>query len=170
MVVSICITALGADDSARGLEVRGQFSGSSNAYGQVYRFDPLLDYRFSRHFSIDGGAPLYFVRLSDTLGTSKNTGNGVGDIYTTLKLDAYHRVVDVSSSLRLSAPTGDREKGLSARRMTADWDNMLHRSFGRVMPFANLGLANTITDTPFFVRPFMSLGPVAHLEGAPCFP
>jgi len=34
-----------------------------------------------------------------------------------------------------------------------------------VIPFASLGIANTVTDTPFFTRPFTSFGFVTHLEG-----
>src|SRR5262249_28390263 len=39
------------------------------------------------------------------------------------------------------------------------------RSFSRLTPFANIGFANTISDTPFFIRPFSSLGFVNQLEG-----
>ena len=34
----------------------------------------------------------------------------------------------------------------------------------RVAPYANLGIANTIADTPFFVRPFSSNGLIGHVE------
>jgi hypothetical protein len=39
----------------------------------------------------------------------------------------------------------------------------------RITPFVNLGIANTVTDTPFFVRPFTTFGFVAHVEGGASF-
>jgi hypothetical protein len=34
-----------------------------------------------------------------------------------------------------------------------------------MMPFADIGVANTVSDTSFFVRPFSSLGLVGHFDG-----
>jgi hypothetical protein len=48
--------------------------------------------------------------------------------------------------------------------MTADWSNMFSRTFGSVTPYASAGLANTVSDTSFFVRPFSSDGRVGHFE------
>jgi hypothetical protein len=38
-----------------------------------------------------------------------------------------------------------------------------------VTPFARGGLANTVSDTSFFVRPFTSLGIVSHFDGGAKF-
>jgi hypothetical protein len=64
-----------------------------------------------------------------------------------------------------TAPTGDKNRGLSTGRPTIDWTNHFDRSFGRLTPFGNIGLANTVSDTPLFVRPYTTLGFVTHLEG-----
>src|SRR5262249_3315754 len=36
-------------------------------------------------------------------------------------------------------------------------------------PFGSIGLANTVSDTSFFVRPFTSLGLVSHFDGGAKF-
>jgi hypothetical protein len=38
------------------------------------------------------------------------------------------------------------------------------------MPFGSVGVANTVSDTTFFSRPFTSLGLVGHLEGGVSVP
>jgi hypothetical protein len=38
------------------------------------------------------------------------------------------------------------------------------------MPFGSLGIANTVSDTTFFSRPFTSLGLVGHMEGGASVP
>jgi hypothetical protein len=45
-----------------------------------------------------------------------------------------------------------------------DWNNHIDRSAGRWTPFADLGLANGISDTHFFTRPYTTLGNVFHVE------
>jgi hypothetical protein len=49
--------------------------------------------------------------------------------------------------------------------MTVDWTNSFSRTFSSVTPFASAGLANTVSDTAFFIRPFSTLGMIGHFEG-----
>ena len=49
--------------------------------------------------------------------------------------------------------------------MTVDWTNRFDRSFSRLKPFGAIGFANTVSDTPLFVRPYTTLGFVTHLDG-----
>jgi hypothetical protein len=49
--------------------------------------------------------------------------------------------------------------------MTVDWTNRFSRRFSSVTPFASAGIANTVSDTSFFIRPFSTLGIVGHFEG-----
>ncbi len=58
-----------------------------------------------------------------------------------------------------------KDLGLTTGRVTVDWNNYFGRDFGPVRPFANVGIANTVSDTPYFVRPFSTLGTVGHFEG-----
>jgi hypothetical protein len=69
------------------------------------------------------------------------------------------------SSLTATAPTGDKDQGFSTGRVTVDWNNLISRPLSRFTPFANLGVANTVSDTAFFYRPFTTLGIVGHFEG-----
>ena len=73
--------------------------------------------------------------------------------------------VNFVSNLVVTAPTGDKDKGFSTGRATADWTNSFSRRFSSVTPFADIGVANTVSDTSFFVRPFSSLGLVGHFDG-----
>lgn len=160
---------LGAEDD-RGWTFSGRFQGSSNSSGIITKLDPSLGYSFSRHFQTYAGLPVYFVNESSTLTTSTattSTGfvNGVGNAYLGFQLAAGDPVVNFASNLVFTAPTGNRDRGFSTGRMTVDWTNSFSHSFSSVTPFASAGVANTISDTSFFVRPFSSLGLVGHLEG-----
>jgi hypothetical protein len=73
--------------------------------------------------------------------------------------------VNFVSNLVVTAPTGDKDKGFSTGRATADWTNSFSRRFSSITPFADIGVANTVSDTSFFIRPFSSLGLVGHFDG-----
>src|SRR5207248_4708102 len=73
--------------------------------------------------------------------------------------------VNFLSNLIVTAPTGDKDKGFSTGRATADWTNSFSRRFSSITPFADVGVANTVSDTSFFLRPFSSLGLVGHFDG-----
>lgn len=91
--------------------------------------------------------------------------NGIGNAYLDIRLDVDTDAVNYSSNIDLSVPTGDKDRGFSTGTVTADWTNYFSRSFSSVTPFGSIGIANTISDTSFFVRPFSSLGLVGHFEG-----
>ena len=74
-------------------------------------------------------------------------------------------MLNYPSTLEGTAPTGDKAAGFSTGRTTVDWTNRFSHTFSAVTPFASAGLANTVSDTSFFIRPFTSLGIVSHFEG-----
>ena len=74
-------------------------------------------------------------------------------------------LLNFSSILTGYAPAGDSKKGLSTGRGTFDWTNHFDRSFSSLTPFAEVGIANTITDSLLFERPFTTLGFNTHLQG-----
>src|SRR5215468_5723582 len=78
-------------------------------------------------------------------------------------------MLNYSSTLEGTAPTGDKAAGFSTGRTTVDWTNRFSHTFSAVTPFASAGLANTVSDTSFFIRPFTSLGIVSHFEGGAKF-
>jgi hypothetical protein len=158
---------LSAADESHGVIFYERFLGSSNTLGNVFRLDTTLGYSFNKHFSIDGGLPVFFVRPSDTttalVGTTST--NGIGNAYLELRFALANPLVNYSSVVTGAAPTGDKNSGLSTGRATVDWTNHFDRSFSRLTPFGNIGFANTVSDTPLFVRPYTTLGFVTHLEG-----
>jgi hypothetical protein len=170
LVAGIALPAQAQDD--RGWTFSGRFSGSSNAAGVVLKADPAVGYVFNRHFQTYAGLPFYFAResssatVSTTSSTTSNSFmNGIGNAYVGFRLAADNPAVNYSSNIVASAPTGDKTQGFSTGRATVDWTNSFNRKFSSITPFANVGLANTVSDTEFFVRPFTSLGLVTHFDG-----
>ena len=144
----------------------GAIQGSANSNAQVNRLEASVGYNFSRKFGIDVGLPFYFV--NSNVSTDPNLNgfrSGLGNAFITLRATPTLADWNYVSSLTATAPTGDRDEGFSTGRVTVDWNNFISRSFSRFTPFVNLGIANTVSDTSFFYRPFSSLGIVGHFEG-----
>ena len=163
----LLVPGLYAADESRGVILYERFLGSLNTLGNVFRLDTTVGYSFNRHFSIDGGVPVFFVRPAATTTSVGGTAsaNGIGNAYLELRFALPNPLVNYSSVVTGTAPTGDKNSGLSTGRATVDWTNHFDRSFSRLTPFANIGFANTVSDTPLFVRPYTTLGFVTHLEG-----
>jgi hypothetical protein len=148
-----------------------QFAGSSTTDGQVMALTSSGGYNFNSHVGLVTGIPIYFVDNSSstttTTTTASSTGttsvNGIGDIFAGLRLSFANPAVNYRMALTGAAPTGDSSKGLSTGHFTYDWTNHFDRSFGRLTPFADLGLANSVPNTLFF-RQFTSLGHLMHFE------
>jgi hypothetical protein len=144
----------------------GALQGSANSQAQVNRLEASAGYNFSPKFAVDFGLPFYFV--NSNVSTDPNLNgfrSGLGNAFVSLRATPSLRDWHYISSLTATAPTGDRDRGFSTGRVTVDWNNFFSRSFSRLTPFVNLGVANTVSDTSFFYRPFSSLGVVAHFEG-----
>jgi hypothetical protein len=91
--------------------------------------------------------------------------SGVGNAFLGFRFAAKTDQMNYTSNLEFTAPTGDTSRGFSTGRVTADWTNTLSTKVSSLTPFGSIGLANTVSDTAFFVRPFTSLGKVGHFEG-----
>ena len=144
----------------------GAIQGSANSNAQVNRLETSAGYNFSPKFGIDVGLPFYFV--NSNLSTDPNLNgfrNGLGNAFVTLRAKPTLTDWNYISSLTATAPTGDKDEGFSTGRVTVDWNNLISRRLSRFTPFANLGVANTVSDTNFFYRPFTTLGIVGHFEG-----
>jgi hypothetical protein len=151
-------------DDDKGFTSYAQFAGTSNSDGQVYKLDPSVGYNFSGHFGMDVGIPVYFVRASSTTAGPTST-NGIGNPYLDARVKYLNPLLNFGSILTGYAPAGDSKKGLSTGRGTFDWTNHFDRSFSSLTPFAEVGIANTITDSLLFERPFTTFGFNTHLEG-----
>jgi hypothetical protein len=164
LILGLALPAAAQDN--QGWSFSGSFSGSVNSAGAVTKLEPELGYRFNKHFSSYIGVPFYFVNVSSTDGAS-NGGfmTGIGNAFLGFQGEIESEVVNYTSNLLLTAPTGDKSRGFSTGRMTVDWTNRFSRRFGSLTPFGSAGIANTVSDTAFFIRPFTTLGIVSHFEG-----
>jgi len=145
-----------------------RFEGSSSGDGSVYDLGSALGYNFSRHFGIDAGAPVYFVNTSSSIKKNNPgavSGIGVGAIFTDLRLNYPHPSLNYSSTIHLTAPTGDTKKGFSTGHATWNFANHFDHALGDFSPFLDLGAGNTVMDTRFFHRPFITFGYNAQFEG-----
>lgn len=148
-------------DDQRGWSFSGRFGGTANSSNTVLKADPSVGYAFNRNIQTYVGLPFYVANQS----TTNTTMNGIGNAYAGIRATVDNPAVRYTSNLVFSAPTGDKDRGFSTGRMTVDWTNTFSRRFSSVTPFGSVGLANTVSDTSFFVRPFSSLGTVSHFEG-----
>lgn len=148
----------------KGLLLYEAFEGDSNSDGQVMTLTSSATYQFSAHFSAGMGIPIYFDRASSSTSGTTST-SGIGNAFVSLHAGWKHPSLNYATSLTGAAPTGDSKKGLSTGHATFDWDNRFDHDFGRITPFVDLGVANSVTDTRFFKRPFASFGHLAHFEG-----
>jgi hypothetical protein len=148
----------------KGIVFYEDFEGSSNSDGQVMTVSSSATYNFSTHFGAGIGIPMYFDRASSPTGGTVSS-NGIGNAFVMLHAGWKQPLVNYATSLMGTAPTGDTKKGLSTGHATFDWDNRLDRDLGIFTPFVDAGVANSITDTRFFHRPFTSYGTLAHFEG-----
>ncbi len=167
-LVVVCATGAFAEEagSGRGFVFSERFQGSANAVGLVTRLDSSVGYNFNRHLGVDVGLPVYFIRPSDSVAASLGTArSGIGNVYADVRVQAPSPILNFTSVLTGAAPTGDKTSGFSTGRPTIDWTNLVDHSFGRLTPFGSVGVANTVSDTPFLIRPFTSLGLVGHFEG-----
>jgi hypothetical protein len=156
------------DKQAHGLTLYESFDGSSSADGQVINFTSRAGYIFNKHFAVDLGLPIYFVRGTTATG-AKTSSSGIGDAFGDLRLAFDDPLVNYGTSLTLSAPSGQASQGRSTGHMTYDWSNTLSHDFGRLSPFVDLGVGNSLYDTRFFHRPFLTYGKLAHFEGGASF-
>ena len=144
---------------SHGLSFGASFLGSANSLGTVTKVDASAGYFFKRHWQIDFGVPFYSVFPSASATAAGNTKvTGIGNVYTQIRFTKVHPKLNYVSTLTATAPTGDRAKGLSTGHATVDWGNYFDRSFRRLTPFVEVGIANSVSDTTFFVRPYTSSG------------
>jgi hypothetical protein len=140
------------------------FEGSADADGIVTDLNSTFGYVFTRHFSMDTGLPVYFIHAPSSIpGATSSTG--IGNPYVGLRYATKGAHFGYASTLNGAMPLADTKKGLSTGRTTFDWDNHFDHEYDHFTPFLDLGVGNSISDTRFFHRPFITLGNLAHFEG-----
>jgi hypothetical protein len=140
--------------------------GSVNALGAVTKLDTSAGYIFNPHWSAALGVPYYFVSPSSstTASTGASSLTGLGNVYAQIRFAFPNPGLNYVSTLTGAAPTGDRDKGLSTGHAIVDWSNYVDHRFGRFTPFGEIGFANSVADTEFFIRPYTTSGFVAHAQ------
>jgi hypothetical protein len=151
-----------------GVTLGAKFEGSYSGDGGVYDFGTALGYNFSRHFGVDLGVPFYFVNTPSSI--KKNNpgavpGIGVGALFTDLRWTYPNPTLNFSSAVHLTAPTGDTKKGLSTGHTTWNLANHIDHAFGDFSPFLDFGAGNSVLDTKYFHRPFITFGYNAQFNG-----
>jgi hypothetical protein len=143
------------------LDWNESFEGSTGSSGQEMELDSSATIHFGR-FSAGAGIPVYFNRA--ILANGVTTSEGVGDFSVTLGATWNHTILNYATALTGSAPTGNSSKGFSTGHATFDWNNRIDHDFDIFSPFLGAGVANSVTDTRYFHRPFTSYGYLAHGE------
>ena len=145
-----------------------RFEGSYSSDGSIYDVGSALGFNFSRHFGIDAGVPLYFVSTPSAIKKNNPgavSGIGVGTFFTDLRLNYPNNSLNYSSAIHLTAPTGDTKKGFSTGHATWNLANHIDHAFGDLSLFLEAGVGNTVMDTRFFQRPFITFGYNAQFNG-----
>jgi hypothetical protein len=157
----------GQSTETSGFAFYERFQGSASSLGWVNQLDTSVGYNFGAHFSLDAGLPVYFIRPSSSTiaATGTSSGNGIGNLYAQLRLSEANPIVNFASTLTGTAPTGDKTNGFSTGHATVDWSNYFEHSFSQLTPFFDVGIANAVSDTMFFIRPYTTYGVVTHVEG-----
>jgi hypothetical protein len=140
-----------------------EFGATTNSAGEVYELDSNVGYKFTEHFGMDLGVPIYFVNASSST-TGATSGSGLGNPSVNLRWKYLHPAVNFASVVSGSAPLGDSKLGLSTGRATFDWTSRLDRSFSQVKPFLEAGFSNTTSDSRLFKRPYTTLGLNTHFR------
>jgi hypothetical protein len=144
-----------------------RFEGSNSGDGSVYDLGFGGGYNFSHHFGVGLGVPYYFVGTPSTIN-AKNpqaaSGSGLGDIGADLRWLYPGEAVTYASTLHLGAPTGDTKKGLSTGHATWNWANHIEHGWGNFTPFIDGGVGNSLPDSRYFHRPYVTFGYNAQFE------
>ena len=141
-----------------------EFGGTSNSAGQVYEIDSSVGCTFTKHFGMDVGVPFYFVNGSSSTAGS-TSGSGVGNPSVDMRWKFPGDRVNYATMVTGTAPVGSKSLGLNTGHATFDWTNHFDHAFNQVTPFAELGFANTTSDSRLFVRPYTTFGYNAHFKG-----
>ena len=140
------------------------YEGSGNTDGLITDINSTVGYTFGEHFAVNVGVPYFFMEPS-TSKTGTTSANGMGNPYLGLRYSTKGSALDFSTGLNSAIPTASTKKGLSTGHVTVDWSNHFAHGFDLFTPFVDLGLANSIPDTRFLHRAFISYGTLAHFEG-----
>lgn len=151
-------------DEQHGFTWTETYEGSGNSDGFVTDLNSTVGYAFGEHLAAYTGVPYFFVNPA-TSKTGTTSASGMGNPYLGFGYSAKGSALDFSTGLNSAVPMAGTAKGFSTGHITLDWSNHFAHEFDLVTPFLDFGLGNSIPDTRFLHRPYVSYGDVAHFEG-----
>ena len=151
----------GATSPRPALSVRSSFDYNSS--GTLYSLVPEFGVD-SRHAAMVVGVPYY-----RTLATSVSSG-GLGDVYVAGILRGRAAGFNFGSALTAGAPTGDRNKGFGAGKVTIDATGIVARRYEFARPWMSAGFANSVFNSAGYQRPYITDGNAIHVSGGVDFP
>jgi hypothetical protein len=154
------------------------YSAVHNSGGGWYTVaTPAVSYTFSRHYSADASASIYFNRLVENTNPATLTAHPL----VTDGLDAgdtligFHGFFEPGSlqdtiTASLTAPTGNRARGLGTGRVTYDFSNHTERYYKKVGFLVDLGGGDSSAlFNDQVMRDYNSLGGLAHFQAGAVF-
>lgn len=129
-----------------------------NSAGTFVTLAPELGMDFG-NFAIVAGVPIYGI------STTQRDVIGIGDAYVSAFLRQPLRRVDLGTALTVGFPTGNKDEGLGAGRVSVDLNGTLQRQFESLRPFVTGGYTNSTFNNVGYQRPFISNGNAFYASG-----
>ncbi|HLH29609.1 MAG TPA: hypothetical protein VKY31_00295 [Terriglobia bacterium] len=164
LLIPVFVSAETPAEEDHGWSFAQRFQGISNSAGLILKTSSTATYSFNANIKAYAGLPVYFARAASTSGSSTSFMSGLGNAYSGFLVTAGGPSLRYTSDLTGTVPTGDQSRGFSTGHPTVDWSNTFSRTINKFIPYGTIGIANTVSDTSFFVPPFTSKGAVAHYE------
>lgn len=148
------------------------FGGSSNSSGHIFQFGFSAGYQFNDRVSVTARVPFYFVSATTTSTSTSGgaqqtvlTDHGIGDPSFSLWLRFPNHVLNYKTGITTWLPVANVSSGFTTGSVLVDWSNQFSRPMGRLLPFGQVDIANTVPDTPLFLLPYTAQGFNARFEG-----
>lgn len=156
------------DEQTPGMTLNTAFDGSVASASNVYVWTTTTGYIFNKHFSVNLGVPVLFVRGTTATGTTTSNA-GLGNVFAQMQFVKKSPALNFGSVATVASPTGNSSKDFSTGRVTFDWTNQAAKELGRFTPFVSAGLANSNFDSRYWRKPYTTLGTLAHFEAGTSF-
>jgi len=156
------------EEATTGPTLNTSFNGSVASGSDVYDWTSAAGYVFSKHFSAQLGVPVLFTRGATSTGTT-TSNSGIGNAFGQLQFTDKNPALNFGAVATVALPTGSTSNGLSTGRLTADLTGQVAKEISRFTPFLSAGAGNSLFDSRYWLRPYTTLGGVAHFEGGSSF-
>ena len=113
VITLVMISASVAVSEDRGPILGFDFSGSNSDPVWIYKLNAATGYKFSKHFELDLGVPVYFVHVPASNADGYTSKKGIGNVYIDPKLMLGRGNFSFTSDIKATAPTGNKTDGFS---------------------------------------------------------